>query len=277
MPALNLRKVDDYWFFDEHECRQAGRVLAAAYRNAQPFPHIVVDDFLNPQMLRDVHASYPPAELTDGFDREQEKLKFQFHANQVQSGLTKNLLAELNSQAFLAFLEEMTGIEGLIPDPYYSGAGLHVTKPGGHLGVHADFNVHGIMGVERRLNLLVYLNEDWQPGYGGALELWSKAMNACERSVEPLIGRAVVFSTTLDSFHGHPDPLTCPPHRDRRSIATYYYTAFPAAAEKVRSTNFQVRPNSLDKADRAARVESLIHDWVPPRLQRYAHRLNPFR
>jgi Rps23 Pro-64 3,4-dihydroxylase Tpa1-like proline 4-hydroxylase len=225
-------------------------------------------------LLRKVHANYPSLESKDSFDRDQERLKFQFHAEEVPSGLTRNLLAELNGRAFLGFLEEMTGIDGLIADPYLSGGGLHLTRRGGHLGVHADFNIHGKMKVERRLNLLLYLNDGWLDEYGGKLELWDREMTRCEKRIAPVIGRAVVFNTSLDSYHGHPDPLTCPPERDRRSIATYYYTALPEGLPgvKTRTTNFRVRPGSADQTDWAVRFHHFLNDWVPPRLRHYARR-----
>lgn len=279
-PALlSLWLNDGYYSFDEAECREKGKELASSYRDARPFPHVVIENFLDAELLRTVADSFPPTNGKRYFDRSQERLKYQFHANESSSGLVRNLFAELNGRAFLGFLEEMTGIRGLISDPYLDGGGLHLTRPGGHLGIHADFNLHGPMHVERRLNLLVYLNEDWLPEYGGALELWDRQMKGCMKKVEPLLGHAVIFTTNLDSFHGHPDPLQCPAHRDRRSIATYYYTALrdSAASRPVRSTTFQVRPGSGDKADWEVKVDHLVNDWVPPRLQRIARRLNPFR
>lgn len=172
----------------------------------------------------------------------------------------------------------MTGITGLIPDPYYDGGGLHLTRRGGHLGVHADFNIHPTLKVERRLNLLVYLNDDWDESWGGSLELWDTGMKACEVKVAPHLGRAVVFSTTLDSYHGHPDPLACPENRNRRSIATYYYTAIEAQGGDVveRTTNFRARPGTGDRPDRAVAFRHFVNDWVPPRLQGVVNRLNPF-
>ena len=279
MSLLTLRDTGGYLNFDVRECREAGLALAQSYRSASPFPHVVIDDFLPLDLLRQVAANYPSADGKSFFDRDQERLKFQFHAEEVPSGLTRNLLAELNSRAFLSFLEEMTGIPGLISDPYFAGGGLHLTRPGGHLGVHADFNIHGEMKLERRLNLIIYLNEDWLEEYGGHLELWDREMTRCEMRVLPIIGRAVIFNTSLDSFHGHPDPLTCPETRDRRSIATYYYTAISEGLSALpsRTTMFQVRPGTSDRSDRAVRFRHFVADWVPPRLQRYANRLNPFR
>jgi len=104
-------------------------------------------------------------------------------------------------------------------------------------------------------------------------------MTKCEVSVAPVLGRAVVFSTTLDSYHGQPNPLACPPDRDRRSIATYYYTAFAEGLDAVpqRTTNFRSRPGTTDKKDRQVALNHLINDWVPLRLQRYARKLNRFQ
>lgn len=279
MSILQFSESGGFRSLNERQCRDEGVKRAEQYQHAEPFPHIVMEDFIDKDMLRQVAASYPSIEGKRFFDRDQERFKFQFGPGEIDSGLVRNILAELNSQAFLAFLEEMTGIKGLIPDPYYSGGGLHLTRKGGHLGVHADFNIHEGMKLERRLNLLVYLNEDWPEEYGGKLELWDKQMKGCEISVAPLLGRAVVFNTSLDSYHGHPDPLTCPDTRDRRSIATYYYTAFEEGLSAVtkRTTNFQARPGTGDRRDWAIRMEHLINDWVPPRLQRIAKRLNPVR
>jgi Rps23 Pro-64 3,4-dihydroxylase Tpa1-like proline 4-hydroxylase len=272
---LHMNAVGDYLALDAGECRNLGHSLAERYRNAEPFPYVVIDDFLDPDVLRTVATNFPSSTNKQYFDRQQERLKYQYQPHQVSSGLVRNLFAELNSQAFLGFLEEMTGVAGLIPDPHFEGGGLHETKRGGHLGVHADFNIHDQLRLERRLNLLIYLNEDWEEDFGGQLELWNKDMSQCAVRVDPIFGRAVIFSTDLDSFHGHPDPLNCPPDRSRRSIATYYYSAAEAglAALPNRTTNFRPRPGSGDKTDWEIRRYHFVNDWVPPKLQRLAHRL----
>lgn len=275
MSLLKLHRADDYWFFDADECREAGKSRMSQYAVAQPFPHIVLDDFLPTEFLLQIASTYPELEGHRFFDRDQERYKYQFGPEKLSSGPARNLLAELNGAAFLGFLEELTGITGLISDPYLSGGGLHLTRRGGHLGVHADFNVHGQMKVERRLNLLIYLNQDWEDSFGGALELWERDMSACSVKVAPVLGRAVIFSTMSDSFHGHPDPLQCPDGRDRRSIATYYYTAFESAGPKPHTTLFKPRPETGDKTDWAVLSDQFIGDWVPRRLQKIARRLNP--
>lgn len=274
MPVLDLKNSGGYLHFDRAQCVAEGQARAAQYQLAKPFPHIVIDDLLDADELRALAAEYPQRDGRTYFDRAQERFKYQYDPNTVDSGRVRNLLAELNGEPFLAFLSAMTGIEGLISDPYYVGGGLHETLAGGHLSVHADFNLHGPMRVERRLNLLVYLNDDWRPEYRGNLELWDVEMKGCEVSVAPLLGRAVLFNTTLESFHGQPDPLACPPDRSRRSIATYYYTALAGEVDlPVRTTTFQARPGSADRTDWAVRYHHFVTDWVPPRLQKYARRL----
>jgi hypothetical protein len=274
MPILDLKETGGYLYFDQEQCVAEGKARAEKYQSAEPYPHIVMEDFVDADILRRVLDEFPDRDGREFFDRDQERFKFQFNPNTVQSGLIRNLLAELNSEPFLAFLSEMTGIPGLISDAYFSGGGLHETLSGGHLGVHADFNIHKSMNVERRLNLLIYLNEDWPDEYGGHLELWDRKMRKAAHRILPVMARAVVFSTTLSSFHGQPDPVTCPPDRSRRSIATYYYTALPAEKSiPKRTTTFQARPESTDRTDWSIRYKHFVQDWVPARLQRYAVRL----
>lgn len=272
---LHTAQIEGYLGFNQDECLQLGRSLSEQYREASPFPHIVIDDFLEPDLLRNVLAHFPSSADKPFFDREQERLKYQYPPHEVTSGLARGLFAELNGRAFLQFLEELTGIKGLISDPYYEGGGLHETKRGGHLSIHADFNVHSRLKLERRLNLLVYLNDDWDDEWGGELELWDQDVKECVVRVKPLFGRAVIFNTALDSFHGHPDALNCPTDRSRRSIATYYYTAIEEGLNSVpkRTTNFQPRPGSGDKTDWQIRRYHFVNDWVPPKLQRLAHRI----
>jgi Rps23 Pro-64 3,4-dihydroxylase Tpa1-like proline 4-hydroxylase len=255
-------------FFNEEQAREAGRVRAEAYQNAEPFPHIVIDDFVDAGQLRKVIAEFP-SNAGRTFARAQELKKTQFHPSEC-SPFTRHLLNELNSQAFLAFLREMTGLKGLIADPYFTGGGLHETKQGGLLGVHADFNMHPKMKLQRRINLLIYLNEDWDDSYGGHLELWDRDMKACQKRVAPVLGRAVMFNTDLDSYHGHPDPLTCPPEISRRSIATYYYTAFEGSERLApkRTTAFKARPGTADRFDLKLHLRHFLRDWVPPIIQR---------
>jgi Rps23 Pro-64 3,4-dihydroxylase Tpa1-like proline 4-hydroxylase len=134
------------------------------------------------------------------------------------------ILYALNSSPVIRFLEQLTGIPGLLPDPHFTGGGLHQVSPGGRLPVHADFNYMPEVGLYRRLNLLIFLNKDWKDEYGGHLELWDAEMHACVTRILPVFNRCVIFATLATSFHGHPEPLACPPGNTRKAIALYYYT-----------------------------------------------------
>jgi len=279
---MSLLRFDDRGglpAFDAAQARSAGIGLAGVYAAADPFPHVVIDELIDPARLSALLPAFPDRAGKRFFDRDQERFKYQFAPDEIGDARLRNLLAELNGGAFVGFLEALTGIAGLIPDPWYLGGGLHETLPGGHLSVHADFNLHPHMKVERRLNLLIYLNAGWRTEWGGALELWDRDMAACRVRVSPLLGRAVIFDTDADSYHGHPEPLACPADLSRRSIATYYYTALPDGADAVRprTTRFRPRPGSADRPDREVAFDHLVEDWVPRRLQRHARRLNPFR
>jgi hypothetical protein len=269
MSVLNPVIDGDSVRFDQEACAAAGRAQAAAYRDASPFPHIALPDFLPPAPLRRVASAFPEGSSGHSFSRAQEMLKTQYHPEAVPDDFSRNLIYALNTEPFIAFLTEMTCIQGLVPDPYFIGGGLHETRRGGHLGIHADFNNHKIMRLRRRLNLLVYLNDDWDESYGGHLELWSKDMKRCEKRVLPVLGSCVVFNTNLDSMHGQPDPLTCPEDRSRRSIALYYYTSTADLNDQPdRTTNFQPRANSADKKDHSVSFRHFLNEWVPPAIRR---------
>ncbi len=242
------------------------------YRSAQPFPHIVIDDFLPAEVLELVLGEFPSAHAIDWmqFDSGTEK-KLASTGEDGMGPATRRLLAELNGAILIDFLTKLTGIEGLVPDPHFVGGGLHQIERGGFLEVHADFNLHPLTGLERRLNLLVYLNRDWDSSWGGALELWSADMRRCEARIDPVFNRCVVFNTTDRSFHGHPTALRCPEGRTRKSLALYYYArdADPADERGAHNTIFKDRPS---------RLRRLGEDLLPPvavRGLRRVRRANP--
>jgi len=175
------------------------------------------------------------------------------------------LLNQFNSSVFVDFLESLTGIEGLIPDPHYFGGGLHQIEPGGYLTVHADFNRHPRLQLDRRLNALLYLNQEWKEEWGGYLELWDATMSHAVVKVAPAFNRLVVFETTDFSFHGHPDPLQPPPGFHRRSLALYYYSNGRPADEiahrgRTDDTDWRVRPGDPTRVN----LRKVARDFVPP-------------
>ena len=208
--------------------------LRDRYVNAEPFPHIVLDGLFDDEALDAVLREFPAPEGMKWrqFDTPLEKKLGYYHESSTLSKTVRDFLNDMNSFEMLLWLEAGTGIEGLIPDPYFGGGGLHQIEPGGFLKVHADFNVHPKLKLDRRLNMLVYLNKDWRDEYGGHLELWDRDKSGCRERILPLFNRTVIFSTTDTSFHGHPHPLTSPVGTSRKSVSLYYYTAGRPESER---------------------------------------------
>jgi hypothetical protein len=250
-----------------------GTELRSAYDTASPFPHIVIDDFLPPEVAELCLREFPLSSVgAQTFDRAQEKLKTQFNPDYLQKD-ARNLFYSFNSRPFIKILENICGIRGLTPDPYFLGAGFHETRNSGYLSIHADFNHHKPMNLERRINLLVYLNKDWKSEYGGQLELWNDDVTECVTSVVPIFNRCVIFNTTSRSWHGNPNPVNHPSDDTRKSIALYYYTATWSEAGREHTTDFQVRKGSDDRVDWAVRSRKLAKDLLPPLVQRNLSRM----
>ena len=136
---------------------------------------------------------------------------------------TSELITELQSNSFCRWLEALTGYRNIVSDPQLVGGGLHAISTGGRLEIHADFNYSRQLKSRRVVNLLIYLNDEWDPEWGGSIELWNREMTRCEVAVPPRMGNVVIFNTDSTSYHGHPHPLKCPMGIYRKSIALYYY------------------------------------------------------
>jgi hypothetical protein len=259
----------------DQELVELGQQKQADYLNAKPFPSIWFDDFFNADKLRQVLAEFPNMEGKGKGEvhyTNPNEAKFASKGEYRFGELTKELMHFLNSQPFLEFLQNLTGIkETLVPDPYFEGGGCHQIKPGGFLKVHVDFHKHQKMNLDRRVNVLVYLNENWKEEYGGHFELWERDMSKCVTKIAPLFNRMAIFSTTDFSWHGHPDKLTCPPDRSRKSLALYFYTngrpesEVSEANRKRITTTFAARKGQ-DSAKMTAfnSAVNLANDLLPP-------------
>ena len=213
---------------------------------AEPFPHVVIDGLVPEDLLDGVIQESPkPHEREDWLRADRtDAIKLSISKDWTLGPTTRHLLNQFNSAVFIDFLERLTGMSGLLPDPHYFGGGLHQIERGGFLKIHADFNLHGRLLLDRRINVLVYLNHDWRDEWGGHLELWERTMTRRMKAITPSFNRMVIFATTDTSYHGHPDPLRCPPDIRRRSLALYYYSNGRPAHEQseAHSTLHQVRP-----------------------------------
>jgi len=256
--------------------RRIGEELADGYCFAEPFPHIVLDNFLPEDVARLAAEHFPQCALTS--DRSFESGYAGLHKRQILpeecDAPARQLFHFFNSQPMLEFLEGLTSIQALIPDPHFIGGGYHETARGGKLGIHADFRVNERLHLHRRINVIIYLNEHWDASYGGYLELWSRDMSEKCTELAPVFNRCVIFNTDANSYHGHPDPLTTPEGVYRRSIALYYYTASREIYREVpsNSTIYHARPTDSAETRREARnlrLDEHLRQWVPPALLRY--------
>ena len=197
------------------------------FERGEPFPHIIIENFFDEEFLNEVLNEFPNLSNQKKTTNYSNKNEVKFANNDYSKfpNSIKKLFNFLNSDFFLSFLQDLTKIEEkLISDFELNGGGLHEIKKGGLLKIHSDFNKHPSLNLDRRLNVLVYLNKNWKDEYGGHLEFWDRNMSFCKKKVLPVFNKMVIFSTTDNSNHGHPDPLNCPNDMSRKSIATYYYT-----------------------------------------------------
>ncbi|MBX9691784.1 MAG: 2OG-Fe(II) oxygenase [Cyanobacteria bacterium] len=232
---------------------------AEQFRTAQPFPHIVIDNFLPEHVLTPLLQEFPLPDAPLAWRRHyvEPKPGQVAQANKLGfSDLTKlgpnirQLFWEMNSARFLTAMEKLSGIDKLIGDPCLDGGGIHQSMRGAVLAMHADFSHHPVYKLDRRLNIILYLNPVWKDEWEGHLELWDRSMTQCVHRVAPILNRAVVFSTTQTSYHGHPQPLNTPDGITRKSMALYYYTNGRPEGENdgEHGTLWQRRPDETAKA-----------------------------
>jgi len=281
-PILPIKLTDGFALTNE-DAVAAGREHNDFYQVASPFPHIMFDNFFPDSLVRQILDNFPSQQVNTevnfemGYAGLYKRQIPPLHCNQFN----RNLFAFFNSEPMLKFLESLTGIKKLIPDPYFVGGGFHETSKGGLLGIHADFRVNKDLNLNRRINMIIYLNDNWDDNWGGHLELWDKSMTTLEKRIAPVINRCVIFNTDQDSFHGHPDPLNTPDGITRRSIALYYYTASEKIYDEVpaHDTMYKARPSDSNIVKLSAfslRIDNYINDWIPPVLARLYFKVKHF-
>lgn len=195
--------------------------------------------------------------------------------NDFQPRSIYELLSFLNSSEFIDFLHELTSVEEpLIPDPHFIGGGLHQIRKGGFLKIHSDFCRHPETNLDRRLNVLLCLNEEWQEGYGGHLELYDKEVSSCKQRILPVFNRMVIFNTNDFTYHRHPDPLECPSSRSGNSLALYYFSNGRPKSElraslETQSTIYRARRGEVFRFD----IKHTLFQFIPPIAFPFARRI----
>ena len=235
--AASVEVSGPSFFFDRAQLRELALSRRDGYAQARPYPHAVFDALLGQEVAGALAARFPgpdhPGWMRRDYREQSARLgQLQRSGFEGVDPALRHLLAELSGMAFLDFLSSLTGIEGLIADPHFRGAGPSLTLPGGHLALHADFNRDRTRHLERKVTVLYYLPSEWQPEWGGALELWNDDRSRCEASYPPLLDRLIVMAHGDSYWHGHPAPLACPEGHFRAAIGAYYYVAAETPEEK---------------------------------------------
>lgn len=223
-----------------------------SFETAEPFPHAVIDGLLPEEMLLRASEEFALVAAHDWhrYDGQFEKGKAACNRWEAMPPACKEILEWMSSETAAAICSAFTGIRGLRADPTLYGGGLHATESGGFLGLHLDNEVHPQTGLARRLNLIVYCNPDWHQEWGGDLELWDRGRRGVAKRIAPLFNRGVIFETSAYSFHGHTEPLRCPPDVKRKSLAVYFWSALRRRAGFVAAHD-----EHLDERSEAERLE----------------------
>lgn len=224
-----MNKKEDHdglgaWFWEDEE------QLKTSFRAASPFPHLVIDNFLEDTYASEVAHAFPTADDTwHEYCNPIEVKKSRDDLSEFPVAL-QSLFRLLGSDTVLDKFQTISGIEErLQTDPTLHGAGLHAYPRYGRLNIHLDYEKHPILqNKERRLNLILFLNRDWDAAWGGANELWDDPRGRVRKKTDVRFNRAILFRTNNISWHGVPDIIRCPPGVHRRSVAFYYISDLTA-------------------------------------------------
>lgn len=261
----------------------AGKQLHSQYISAQPFPNITIDNFLPERTAEALINDFPTHINSNDFIFNSSfggLHKRQISIDQCND-YYRNFFYFFNSAPILQFLEGLTGKKGLIGDPYFTGGGLHETTRNGKFAIHSDFQIYEKLKLVRRVNILIYLNKDWQESYFGNLELWDTKCKKLVKSIAPIFNRCVIFNTSSNSYHGHPVPLNTPFGVSRKSIALYYYTSDLADILNTapHNTMYQHMPTDSFKLILLAfisRQQNYLKDFLPPIIFRQIYKLKNY-
>jgi hypothetical protein len=247
--------------------------LASSYRDAKPFPYLVIDNMFSNVLLDQLMDEIPPVNDDHWVHHDhehEEKYGLRSALDLGPSGFRLTTL--LHSAAFLYFLSEVTGIWRLLPDPYLQGSGYSLMPEGSKFDVHIDRNTAYETGLLRRIALIIYLNKDWKHEYGGQLELWNLEGTRCESAIEPLFNRTAIFEVSERSYHGVPAPIAAPFGRSRNSFIVYYHTAASDQGNVAPHTSIYAPARYRQKQPL---LRKLIKDVMPPILLRKFRKFRP--
>lgn len=237
------------------------------FNNAQPYKHLVIDNFLNPELAEKLWAKFPEYEVFNKkYDGLNEK-KAEGSNFEDFDGIFTELRNEVLSKDFCAYISKITGVENSFVTDDALGAGLHQGKNGSFLDIHIDFSMHHLDNVYRRLNLLIFFNKDWKDEWAGHTELWNADMTKCEKKVRPDFNRALIFQTTGKSYHGY-GKINPPENVTRKSFYTYFYTNTPGEQnESYNDTIFKARPEDSTTKKLKTNIKETAKNFIKRQLK----------
>jgi len=197
------------------------------FKGALPFDHVVVDDFFDEPVAGALSAQFLPYDSEKWFQYKNPlEDKKAINDWNVFPALTYRAFSYLNSRRFVDIIEAGLGLP-LHADNGLHGGGWHIHHTGGNLNPHLDYSIHPKMGLQRKLNLIVYLSRELRPEHGGHLGMWQHGADGSTpgelaNEVDPRFNRALLFDTTQNSWHGMSRPLSPPGDIFRKSFAVYY-------------------------------------------------------
>lgn len=203
-----------------------------------PIDHVIIDNFFRDDVAINLEKEFPDFS-SNTWHNYQNPLEIKKTCNSWNAfpPLTYTVFSLLNSSSFLSMLEtHITADGGLFSDNGLNGGGWHIHCTGGKLNTHLDYSIHPKLNLQRKLNIIIYMNSEWKSEWGGSLGLWgnesSEFPGDLKKEIEPVFNRAILFDTTQNSWHGLPNPLTCPPDQFRKSLAAYFLCAPPTEVDQ---------------------------------------------
>lgn len=202
-------------------------ILKKSWQSADPFPHVVIDNFLDENLAQLVADEFP--NFNDDFWYDYENPLEIKKACSDWNKFPKNIYSvffNLLSNDVVSKLSYISDTK-LYADYGLHGGGLHCHKSGGKLNAHLDYSIHPKVGLQRKINIILYISKDWNSDWNGSLGLWkhnneTNLPGELIHKIECKFNRALIFDTTMNSWHGLPDPVKCPDNKSRNSLATYY-------------------------------------------------------
>ncbi len=247
--------------------------LRNAYRNAVPFPHVIIDDLFPPRLLDpvvDEMTSMAASQWKLVETKSLERIRRMSSGVELGAAGTQ-LVSLLHSASFLYLLSEITGVWQLLPDPYLQGAGYASMKQGDFFNIHSDRNVAYDTGLTRRLAMIVFLNKSWDPKYNGQLQLWNHEATRCDVTIEPAFNRTVLFEVADPNYHGVPAPIECPADRSRKSFIVYYHTVGIDGKSEARPPRTSAFAPTFYREE--PKLRRLAREMTPPLLAKAAKKL----